>query len=58
VILPAERIGTAARIDTGVPKRFVKIAETELVSLNEGNFTRHQVRPREFKTWHKTWDAT
>ncbi|HEY7550535.1 MAG TPA: Fic family protein [Hyphomicrobiaceae bacterium] len=35
--------------------RFVEIAETELMSIHEGNFARYQVRPREFEAWQAVW---
>jgi fido (protein-threonine AMPylation protein) len=35
--------------------RFVEIAETEIMSIHEGNFARYQVRPREFGAWQAAW---
>jgi hypothetical protein len=35
--------------------RFVEIAETELMSIHEGNFARYQVRPHEFEAWQAVW---
>ena len=35
---------------------FTQVAETELLSLHEGNFVRYRIRPSEFRTWHKNWD--
>jgi hypothetical protein len=31
--------------------RFRDMAETELLSLHEGNFARYQIRPSEFAAW-------
>lgn len=35
--------------------RFVEVAETELMSLHEGNIARYQLRPSEFETWRQGW---
>ena len=35
--------------------RFVEIAETELMSLHEGNISRYRLRPSEFFAWRETW---
>ncbi|HET7569931.1 MAG TPA: Fic family protein [Gammaproteobacteria bacterium] len=35
--------------------RFVEIAETELMSLHEGNIARYQLRPSEFQSWRLGW---
>jgi hypothetical protein len=35
--------------------RFVEVAETELMSIHEGNFARYQVRPRDFEAWQAVW---
>lgn len=35
--------------------RFIEIAETELMSLHEGNIGRYRVLPYEFSRWRKTW---
>jgi fido (protein-threonine AMPylation protein) len=35
--------------------RFIEIAETELMSIHEGNFARYQIRPSEYHTWQATW---
>ena len=43
----------------GVPEtereKFRDMAESELVSLHEGNFARYQIRPSEFEAWQKVW---
>ncbi len=36
-------------------KRFIEAAETELLSLHEGNFARYGVRPSEFNGWQEVW---
>jgi len=46
-----------ARIEASDRERFREIAETELLSLHEGNFARYQVRPAEFANWQKIWTA-
>ena len=45
------------RIDPGERRRFIEIAEAELMSLHEGNFARYQIRPSEFASWRKVWEA-
>ncbi len=35
--------------------RFVEVAETELMSLHEGNIARYHLRPKEFLTWREQW---
>lgn len=37
--------------------RFIEVAETELMSLHQGNFARYQITPREFDKWRATWKA-
>jgi hypothetical protein len=37
--------------------RFVEIAETELLSLHEGNFARYRIRPSQFKAWQAIWNV-
>ena len=36
-------------------QRFTDVAETELMSLHEGNFARYKIRPSEFEDWQKVW---
>lgn len=38
-------------------KHFTELAETELMSLHEGNFARYRIRPAEFAAWKKKWDT-
>ncbi|RME36420.1 MAG: Fic family protein [Deltaproteobacteria bacterium] len=35
--------------------RFIEVAETELMSLHEGNIARYRLRPAEFSAWQKKW---
>jgi hypothetical protein len=37
-------------------EQFREVAETEIVSLHEGNFARYQIRPSEFAAWQKAWN--
>ena len=43
----------------GIPEtereKFRDMAESELVSLHEGNFARYQIRPSEFAAWQEVW---
>jgi len=36
-------------------KRFVEIAETELMYLHEGSIARYKLRPSEYRAWLETW---
>ncbi|MEP6644868.1 MAG: Fic family protein [Acidobacteriaceae bacterium] len=36
-------------------ERFRDLAESELLSLHEGNFARYQIRPSGFAEWQKVW---
>ena len=53
------RVGTwtAEHIEPEERERFREIAETELLSLHEGNFARYQIRPSEFATWREVWNT-
>lgn len=44
-------------IDPVDRRHFAELAETELISLHEGNFARHRIRPSEFAAWRKVWEA-
>jgi hypothetical protein len=46
------------KIDPVEQQRFIETTEAELMSLHEGNFARYQVRPSEFASWRKVWEAT
>jgi Fic family protein len=35
--------------------RFREMAESELLSVHEGNFARYQIRPSEFSEWQTVW---
>jgi fido (protein-threonine AMPylation protein) len=45
----------AAAIPEEDRARFIEVAETELLSLHEGNFMRYRVRPSEFERWLEHW---
>lgn len=36
-------------------ERFRETAETEVLSLHEGNFARYEIRPSEFEAWRAVW---
>ena len=42
-------------IDPSDRERFRETAESELLSLHEGNFARYQIRPSEFAAWREAW---
>ena len=44
-----------AHVEASDRERFREIAETELLSLHEGNFARYQIRPAEFEAWYQFW---
>jgi hypothetical protein len=48
---------TQQGIDPGDRRRFAELAETELISLHEGNFARYRIRPLEFAAWRQAWGA-
>jgi len=35
--------------------RFIEVAETEIMSLHEGNIARYRLRPSEYEAWLKIW---
>jgi len=35
--------------------RFIEVAETELMSLHEGNIARYRLRPSEYQEWKSIW---
>lgn len=43
-------------IDPADRERFRETAESELLSLHEGNFVRYQIRPSEFAAWQQSWN--
>ncbi len=46
-------------VESSIPqedrKRFIEVAETELMALHEGNIARYRLRPSEFRVWHNAW---
>ncbi|MEX0975737.1 MAG: Fic family protein [Woeseia sp.] len=46
---------TREHIGPGERERFQETAESELLSLHEGNFARYRIRPSEFATWQEAW---
>jgi Fic/DOC family len=49
------RIWTHEHIEPKERERFQETAESELLSLHEGNFARYQIRPSEFAAWQAAW---
>ena len=51
----------AGWVDKNLPEadreKFRDIAESELLSLHEGNFARYQIRPSEFQGWQQVWSG-
>ena len=47
------------RAEAAVPEedrqRFIEVAETELLSLHEGNIARYRLRPSEYVAWQAGW---
>ena len=37
-------------------EQFREMAESELLSLHEGNYARYEVRPAEFTAWRQVWN--
>ncbi len=35
--------------------RFIEVAETEVMSLHEGNIARYRLRPSQYQAWRETW---
>ncbi len=35
--------------------RFIEVAETEVMSLHEGNIARYRLRPSQYQAWMETW---
>jgi hypothetical protein len=46
---------TQAHVDLKDREHFQETAESELLSLHEGNFARYQIRPSEFTAWREAW---
>jgi hypothetical protein len=47
---------TREHIEPEERERFQETAESELLSLHEGNFARYQIRPSEFAAWQEAWN--
>ena len=45
-------------ISPGDRERFREMAESELLSLHEGNYARYEIRPAEFAAWREVWNET
>ena len=45
----------AENVSPGSCSRFVEVAETELMSLHDGNIARYRLRPSEYLSWRVTW---
>ncbi len=41
----------------GDREAFREMAETELMSLHEGNFARYRIRPSEYQAWQEVWSS-
>jgi hypothetical protein len=46
---------TQKHVDAEEREQFQETAESELLSLHEGNFARYQIRPSEFEAWREVW---
>mgnify|MGYP005840377551 CR=1 FL=1 len=44
-------------VDSGDREQFREVAESELLSLHEGNYARYGIRPAEFEVWRKVWNG-
>jgi len=42
-------------IEAADRERFRELAESELLSLHEGNFARYRIRPAAFEAWQRAW---
>ena len=51
------RAWTAANLEAADRHRFREVAETELMSLHEGNYARYGVTPLEFEGWRTVWEG-
>ncbi len=45
----------ASQVDAPNRPRFVEVAETEAMSLHEGNIARYRLRPSEYAAWRAGW---
>jgi hypothetical protein len=46
----------AADLPADDEQPFIKLVETELLNLHDGNFARYQVSPRQYSQWREVWD--
>lgn len=49
------RLQASAQVPADDRAKFVEVAETELMSLHEGNMARYRLRPSEFVAWRRGW---
>lgn len=45
----------AEQVPSADQTRFIEVAETEMMSLHEGNIARYRLRPAEFRAWRQGW---
>jgi hypothetical protein len=45
----------AEQVPSADQARFIEVAETEIMSLHEGNIARYRLRPAEFRAWRQGW---
>ena len=45
----------AEQVQSADQARFIEVAETEIMSLHEGNIARYRLRPAEFRAWRQGW---
>lgn len=45
----------AEQVPPGDRARFIEVAETDMMSLHEGNIARYRLRPAEFRAWWQSW---
>ena len=63
---PMDRKAASAHIASWVQEniepvardRFREMAESELLSLHEGNYARYQIKPAAFAAWQQVWTGT
>ncbi len=45
-------------VPAGDQARFVEVAETEVMSLHEGNIARYRLGPSQFEKWQEAWNSS
>ncbi|MBU6451517.1 MAG: Fic family protein [Cyanobacteria bacterium REEB67] len=45
-------------VDKREQEQFIRLVETEIYSLHEGNFARYRVTPSEFSKWNDNWNPS